>query len=62
MTLDTLGLKERCGWSNWSGGVGIIRESKKSCPVVSDPSGGVGMVRGKLGSCDLTVGRFNPEK
>ena len=44
----TLGLKEGNGWSESSGGVGIIRELKKSCPVVSDLSGGVGMVRGKL--------------
>ena len=41
----TLGLKEGCIWSDWSGGVGIIRESKKTCPVVSDSSGGVGFVR-----------------
>jgi hypothetical protein len=40
------GLKEGCIWSDWSGGVGIIRESKKICPVVSDSSGGVGMVCG----------------
>jgi hypothetical protein len=33
-------------WSDWSGGVGIIRETKKTCPVVSDSSGGVGMVCG----------------
>jgi len=36
----TLGLKEACIWSDWSGGVGIIRESKKTCPVVSDWSVG----------------------
>jgi hypothetical protein len=36
----TLGLKEGCIWSDWSGGVGIIRESKKICPVVSDWSVG----------------------
>src|ERR1019366_7567 len=42
----TLGLKEGCIWSNWSGEVGIIRESKKTCPVVSDWSGGVGSVCG----------------
>jgi hypothetical protein len=44
----TLGLKERYGWSDSSGGVGIIRESEKSCLVGSVSSGGVGMVRGKL--------------
>jgi hypothetical protein len=44
----TLGLKEGCEWLDWSGGVGIIRESKKNCPVWSDSSGEVGMVRGKL--------------
>ena len=44
----TLGLKEGFGWSERSGGVGTIRESKKSCPVASVSSGGVGMVRGKL--------------
>ena len=43
----TLGLKVGCGWLERSGEVGIVRESKKSCPVASDPSGGVGMVRGK---------------
>jgi hypothetical protein len=49
----TLGLKEGCGWSDPSGGVGIIRESKKSCPVGSDWSGDVGMVRGKKrGICE----------
>jgi hypothetical protein len=32
----TLGLKEGCIWSAWSGGVGIIRISKKTCSVVSD--------------------------
>jgi hypothetical protein len=32
----TLGLKEGCIWSDWSGGVGIIRESKKTCLVASD--------------------------
>jgi hypothetical protein len=42
----TLGLKEGCIWSDWSGGVGIIRESKKFRPVVSDSSGGVGLVCG----------------
>jgi len=42
----TLGLKEGCIWSDWSGGVAIIRESKKICPVVSDSSGGVGLVCG----------------
>ena len=44
----TLGLKEGCGWSEWSGGVGIIRDSAEACPVASDLSGEVGMVRGKL--------------
>jgi hypothetical protein len=44
----TLGLKEGCGWSDPSGEVGIVRDSKKFCPVVSDLSGDVGMVRGKL--------------
>ena len=34
------GLKEGCIWSDWSGGVGIIRESKKICPVVSEWSVG----------------------
>ena len=43
----TLGLKEACRWSDSSGGVGIIRESKKTGPVGSDSSGGVGMVCGK---------------
>jgi hypothetical protein len=43
----TLGLREGCIWSDSSGDVGIIRESKKTCPVVSDSSGGVGMVCGK---------------
>ena len=42
----TLGLKEGCIWSEWSGAVGIIRISKKTCPVVSDSSGGVGLVCG----------------
>jgi hypothetical protein len=42
----TLGLKEGCIRSDWSGGVGIIRESKKICPVVPDSSGGVGLVCG----------------
>jgi hypothetical protein len=36
----TLGSKEGCMWSDWSGGVGIIRISKKICPVVSDWSVG----------------------
>jgi hypothetical protein len=36
----TLGLKEGCIWSDSSGGVGIIRESKKPCPVVPDWSVG----------------------
>jgi hypothetical protein len=49
----TLGLKEGCIWSDWSGGVGIIRIAKKICPVVSDSSGGVGLVCGmKCGKCD----------
>ncbi len=49
----TLGLKEACIWSDWSGGVGIIRESKKTCPVVSDSSGGIGLVCGmKCGKCE----------
>jgi len=49
----TLGLKEGRIWSDWSGGVGIIRESKKICPVVSDSSTGVGLVCGmKCGICD----------
>jgi integrase len=62
----TLGLKEGCGWSEWSGEVGIIRESKKSCPVASDSSGDVGMVRGKLRgisrlkSCTVQVRVGNP--
>jgi hypothetical protein len=52
----TLGLKEGCIWSEWSGGVGIIRESKKTCPVVSDSSGGVGLVCGmKCGISERTV-------
>jgi hypothetical protein len=52
----TLGLKEGCIWSDWSGGVGIIRESKKICPVVSDSSGGVGLVCGmKCGISERTV-------
>jgi hypothetical protein len=43
-------------WSDWSGGVGIIRESKKTCPVVSDSSGGVGMVCGmECGISERTV-------
>ena len=42
----TLGLKEGCGWSERSGEVGIIRESKKICPVESDSFGGVGFVCG----------------
>jgi hypothetical protein len=42
----TLGLKEGCGWSEWFGGVGFVRDSKKICPVGSDWSGDVGMVRG----------------
>jgi hypothetical protein len=36
----TLGLKEGCIWSDWSGGVGIIRESKNFRPVVSEWSVG----------------------
>ena len=48
LDLGTLGLKEGYGWSEWSGGVGIIRDSRKFRPVVSVSSGGVGMVRGKL--------------
>ena len=52
----TLGLKEGCIWSDSSGGVGIIRESKKTCPVVSDSSGGVGLVCGmKCGIFERTV-------
>jgi hypothetical protein len=52
----TLGLKEGCIWSDWSGGVGIIRESKKICPVGSDSSGGVGLVCGmECGICERTV-------
>jgi hypothetical protein len=52
----TLGLKEGCTRSDWSGGVGIIRESKKICPVVSDSSGGVGLVCGmKCGIFERTV-------
>jgi hypothetical protein len=42
----TLGLKEGCVWSYWSGGVGIIRVSKKTCPVVSNSSSDVGLVCG----------------
>ena len=49
----TLGLKGGCIRSEWSGGVGFIRESKKICPAVSDSSGGVGMVTG------WNVGFFN---
>ena len=48
LDLGTLGLKEGFEWLDWSGGVGIIRVSKKSRPVGSVSSGGVGMVRGKL--------------
>ncbi len=45
----TLGSKkEGYGWLDPSGEVGNIRDSRKSCLVVSDPSGGVGMVRGKF--------------
>jgi len=52
----TLGLKEGCIWSEWSGAVGIIRISKKTCPVVSDSSGGVGLVCGmKCGNCGLQL-------
>src|ERR1019366_2265261 len=52
----TLGLKDGCIWSDSSGGVGIIRESKKTCPGVSDSSGGVGMVRGmECGISERTV-------
>jgi hypothetical protein len=52
----TLGLKEGCIWSDSSGGVGIIRISKKTCPVVSDSSGGVGLVCGKkCGKSERTV-------
>jgi hypothetical protein len=52
----TLGLKEGYIWSDSSGGVGIIRESKNFCPVVSDSSGGVGMVCGmKCGISERTV-------
>ncbi len=29
-------LEEGCKWSDWSGEVGIIRESKKICLVVSE--------------------------
>ena len=36
----TLGLNEVCAWSDSSGGVGIIRDSKKICPVKSDWSVG----------------------
>jgi hypothetical protein len=36
----TLGLKEGCIRSDRSGGAGIIRESKKICPVVSEWSMG----------------------
>jgi integrase len=51
----TLGLKEACVWSDWSGGVGFIRKSKKTCPVVSDSSGGVGLVCGmKCGKSERT--------
>jgi hypothetical protein len=42
----TLGLKEGCIWSDWSGEVGTIRESKKICPVGSHSSGDVGLVCG----------------
>jgi len=44
----TLGLKEGCGCSEWSGGVGIVRDSKKICLVASDLSDVVGLVREKL--------------
>ena len=48
-----MGCEEACIWSDWSGGVGIIRESKKICLVVSDSSGGVGLVCGmKCGKCE----------
>jgi hypothetical protein len=52
----TLGLKEGCIWSDWSGGVGIIRESKQICPVGSDSSDGVGLVCGmECGISERTV-------
>ena len=44
----TLGLKEGYEWSDPSGGVGFVRKSRNSCPVVSDLSGGVGLVRGNF--------------
>jgi hypothetical protein len=48
------GVQEACMWSDWSGGVGIIRISKKTCSVGSDWSGGVGLVCGmKCGKCGL---------
>jgi hypothetical protein len=52
----TLGLKEGCICSDWSGGVGSIRISKKTGPAVSDSSGGVGMACGmKCGKSERTV-------
>jgi hypothetical protein len=52
----TLGLKEGCIWSDWSGGVGIIRKSTKIFLVVSDWSGGVGLVGGmECGISERTV-------
>jgi hypothetical protein len=45
-----------CGWLERSGEVGIVPDSKKSCPVVSDSSGGVGLVCGmKCGKCERSV-------
>ena len=42
----TLRLKVGCGWSERSGGVGSVRESKELGLVVSALSGGVVTVRG----------------
>jgi len=54
----TLGLKEACRWSDSSGEVGIIRDSKKICPVVSESSRGVGLVCGM--ECGITERVMRP--
>ncbi len=43
---DVRALQEGCAWSERSGGVGMVRESKKICPVESNLSDEVGMIRG----------------
>jgi hypothetical protein len=46
-------------WSDWSGGVGIIRISKKICPVVSDWSVcSYGFVKSRRRVFDFLTQRF----